>query len=638
MPVTRREIEMPRRRWLTSAVAQLGFLIVLAPIMVGPAPARAAEPFEMFCPGDEVLAGIRGKQGFFWWVRVIHEIEPLCVALNPDLSWDGEPAGPGLSISPGPGDAFDLQCPEDHAVFSIGGTRGWYVDSLQIACLSLLDFEADPFTSEEVGGQGGESWNSACESGLGNGLSGTFGEVIDTLELSCAPIAVTTVASAPQLVAPAAGVAAPSPRPEFTWSWNPPVDPTTIPRSKICFTSPDGLAAGNYCDLAQVCIESRPGLGAEEPCEQVASPLSYIPDGDLPFGGREIYWTVRGCNVAGACGDFALPRWLNPPAGTTPPPTTASFTADLYPIYSHPRCTNCHAGYNPFGQPQGQGNHPVIGEGNRGDPATCAGCHNVDPDEANEWRNWKPPDGPDPAVIPVFADEGPTGTGGPARSAGEICETVRSEVQAKGWERADFEHHVAEDILIGWSFEPTGNMDDATAGQSATQAARDTSGNPNLTPEAARSLFVAISLGWFDAGMPCEGEADAEFAYDAGGADAGFGFSLGAIIGRLGLIGIDGVVLQRDGRLAGARIPKKLKGDVDPPDTVRIGRVKYEGKPTGNAWVPTPVPGGLTRERVQVLERAGLHPYASSFKEVQRLLRAVETGRIPTPSRPTTRP
>lgn len=132
------------------------------------------------------------------------------------------------------------------------------------------------------------------------------------------------------------------------------------------------------------------------------------------------------------------------------------FQQGLYPVYSHPRCVNCHGRVDP---PSGR-NHPQTS-------AACSTCHSV-----QGWTN---------AGAPSFW----SGSGTTAKSWQDICNAVRN--HPKSANRNVFLDHMQNDRLIGWALAPT-----PIAGNPARPAA-----------PGGRNAFIANSLRWFDEGMQC---------------------------------------------------------------------------------------------------------------------------------------
>jgi hypothetical protein len=128
-----------------------------------------------------------------------------------------------------------------------------------------------------------------------------------------------------------------------------------------------------------------------------------------------------------------------------------SFT-DLYPVYSHPRCTNCHGGVD-----------PATGHDHPQTTAACSTCHSV--------PGW--------AKAPTSFLNGTT-----PKSASEICTIVKNDPHSAS--KAAFVDFLQTFGPIGWAFMPT------SPGGGALSA-----------PPVSKDYFVARSGQWVDAGKPC---------------------------------------------------------------------------------------------------------------------------------------
>lgn len=144
-----------------------------------------------------------------------------------------------------------------------------------------------------------------------------------------------------------------------------------------------------------------------------------------------------------------------------------SFTRELYPIFQHPRCVNCH------GRVDGStgANH----RGGTQPQELCSGCHRV-----QDWRN---------AARSAFW----SGSGTAARSALDICRTVKNSPEAQS--RQSFLHHVGvgNDHRIAWAFSPTGIKNPSAIGLLP----------PLPAAPGDHANFQQKSMAWFDANKPC---------------------------------------------------------------------------------------------------------------------------------------
>lgn len=122
-------------------------------------------------------------------------------------------------------------------------------------------------------------------------------------------------------------------------------------------------------------------------------------------------------------------------------------------VILHPRCVNCHpAGDRPT---QGMDMHPhqppvFRGEANFGlagmNCTTCHGPHNVDlVAQADGLESI--PGNPKWALAPIeMAWQGKT--------LGQICEQIKDPARNGGKDMAALIHHMADDILVGWGWDP----------------------------------------------------------------------------------------------------------------------------------------------------------------------------------------
>lgn len=355
-------------------------------------PSFAAAPFDLDCGEGRVVTGVSGAVEPIWGFTVIGALRVSCVTLASNGIHAASPYL-GSSISTGDGGtSFSMSCPPGHAVDRIFGTKGSYIDSLAVYCRSLTGDNTQTEALDHVGGDGSDQYDIACPAGeVARKLTGTSGAVIDTLDLDCHAVPYGQVGQAPSLQSPASNHQASDQRPAFHWTWPfPGIDSTHIAYSEVCLTTQAAYQANEFCDV--------------EPIESTTA-TDLVPEADLPVSGL-VHWTARGCNLIGQCGPWGAPaRWLTLPGDEpTPPPgpqlPTATFVENLYPVYAHPRCTNCHGGYNPFGFQQGNSAlHPGFAPSNLGNAQLCANCHPID---GGEWQTWKDPDD-SPGQIPLFA-------------------------------------------------------------------------------------------------------------------------------------------------------------------------------------------------------------------------------------------
>jgi hypothetical protein len=115
-------------------------------------------------------------------------------------------------------------------------------------------------------------------------------------------------------------------------------------------------------------------------------------------------------------------------------------------VLQSPRCVNCHpAGDRPLQTDAGTPHQPLVvrGPGGHGAAAMeCKTCHhaaNYDPARVPGHRDWH--------LAPIeMAWQG--------KSLGEICEQIKDRARNGGKDMPALLHHMAEDSLVGWGWNP----------------------------------------------------------------------------------------------------------------------------------------------------------------------------------------
>lgn len=148
--------------------------------------------------------------------------------------------------------------------------------------------------------------------------------------------------------------------------------------------------------------------------------------------------------------------------------------AEAGKVIQHPRCVNCHPkGDRPA---QGEDSHPhqprvIRGEDGMGAIAmrctTCHGQANFDPGKVPGHPQWH--------LAPIeMAWMG--------KSLGEICEQIKDPKRNGGKSMDELVHHMAEDTLVGWGWNPGAGREPA----------------PGTQKE-----FGELIKAWADAGAAC---------------------------------------------------------------------------------------------------------------------------------------
>jgi hypothetical protein len=126
-------------------------------------------------------------------------------------------------------------------------------------------------------------------------------------------------------------------------------------------------------------------------------------------------------------------------------------------VITHPRCVNCHpAGDRPLQGEDGHPHVPLVVRGPTGHGATgmrCTNCHgpaNYDPAGVPGHPLWH--------VAPIeMAWEG--------KSLGEICQQIKDPKRNGGKTMEELVHHMAEDSLVGWGWNPGAGREPAPGTQ-----------------------------------------------------------------------------------------------------------------------------------------------------------------------------
>jgi cytochrome c5 len=166
-------------------------------------------------------------------------------------------------------------------------------------------------------------------------------------------------------------------------------------------------------------------------------------------------------------------------SGAANPDADASRAAFLqaYRVFTSPRCQNCHpAGDAPL---QGDDSHPHIQNVKRGKDGhgvygmRCDTCHQ----SANLPGAHMPPGNPKWSLPP--ADMKMTFVG---RSPAELCRQIKDPKQNGGRSLDQLLHHVADDDLVAWGWNP---------------------GDGRTLPPLTRPETVAQMKIWIDGGAVC---------------------------------------------------------------------------------------------------------------------------------------
>lgn len=115
-------------------------------------------------------------------------------------------------------------------------------------------------------------------------------------------------------------------------------------------------------------------------------------------------------------------------------------------VIQHPRCVNCHPRTDrPNQTDKGTPHQPLVVRGEDGHGAVgmrCETCH-----QAANFDPARIPGNPHWALAPAeMAWEG--------KSLGQICQQIKDPARNGGKDLAAIVHHMAEDSLVGWGWNP----------------------------------------------------------------------------------------------------------------------------------------------------------------------------------------
>ena len=134
--------------------------------------------------------------------------------------------------------------------------------------------------------------------------------------------------------------------------------------------------------------------------------------------------------------------------------------AEIVRVLQHPRCSNCHpSGDRPLQGEDAQPHQPKVVRGDAGLGAPgmrCITCHTTENVELAS--DFSVPGHPNWHLAP--AAMGWTG-----RSPAEICEQVKDPTRNGGMSLDELVHHLADDGLVGWAWNPGAGREPAPGTQ-----------------------------------------------------------------------------------------------------------------------------------------------------------------------------
>jgi mono/diheme cytochrome c family protein len=182
-------------------------------------------------------------------------------------------------------------------------------------------------------------------------------------------------------------------------------------------------------------------------------------------------WTIGG--AIGAAVGAALYAYSAPPV--TADRVHQPFLA-AYKVFMHPRCVNCHpAGDVPLQGDEGRLHMQNVKRGPRGKglyALKCSNCHQA----ANVPGENMPPGNPDwrlpPPEMPMVFQ---------GRTPGELARQLKDPRQNGGMTLEALLHHVEEDALVTWGWDP---------------------GEGRTKPPLTHAEFVRAMREWIESGAP----------------------------------------------------------------------------------------------------------------------------------------
>lgn len=170
-------------------------------------------------------------------------------------------------------------------------------------------------------------------------------------------------------------------------------------------------------------------------------------------------------------------------AADPPPAKPAAAPFDTVArVLLHPRCRNCHPnGDRPLQHDDGRIHAQEVGRRATALGLDCGACHGsqmppepiAGPHVPPGAPNWKLP----PEATPMVFE---------GRTPAQLCRQLKDPAQTGGKDLAALLHHVEDDELVGYGWDP---------------------GEGRTAVPIPRKEFVAAFKAWIDAGAPCPDES-----------------------------------------------------------------------------------------------------------------------------------
>ena len=185
--------------WIMAFLALFPATLSAAQSVTASAGGTGGNPYTIGC-GTNAMVGVRGAEHApvpigvtVTNLIVVGFIQPICVGLNADGSWNGTPAPAQGIAGVYRGTSVSRLCPQNQAVSDISGKSGSYVDQLWIYCVPLvepghLNRQGGMVPAGYIGGTSGNPFGPfLCpDNKPGRGFTGKAEEWVDRVALVCA--------------------------------------------------------------------------------------------------------------------------------------------------------------------------------------------------------------------------------------------------------------------------------------------------------------------------------------------------------------------------------------------------------------------------------------------------------------------
>ena len=180
--------------WMIALMALFPSALSADESVTSSAGGTGGNPYTVGC-GTKAMVGVQGggyrPGGLALYSTVVGFIQPICVDLNADGSWNGTPAPAQGVAGINRGTFTPLLCPQNQAVSGISGRSGIYVDQLRMHCAPLVEpghlKDEGSLLANGFGGFDGSPFGAfVCPSNKpGKGFTGKAADWVDQVALVC---------------------------------------------------------------------------------------------------------------------------------------------------------------------------------------------------------------------------------------------------------------------------------------------------------------------------------------------------------------------------------------------------------------------------------------------------------------------